>query len=113
MGVMTSPTLLNKLKDTDDEESWDEFYQLYSTLIVSFCRQRGLPEQMSLDVLQETMVSLLRVIPSFEYNKQKGKFRSFLLRIVDSRMKDLIRRQKKYCLMASICKPGLSTGPPV
>ena len=97
MAVLTSTTLLERIKDVTDQHSWDRFYRLYSGLIVGYCRQRCLSNEMAFDVLQETMVRLLRLMPNFHYDPAKGKFRSLLMKIVDSKIKDDLRRQKRYC----------------
>jgi len=97
MDQPTSPTLLMRLKSQDDEAAWDAFYELYSPMIVGFARQCGCSTALAYDVLQESMVCLLRHMDSFSYDPEKGRFRSFLLRIVHSRVRDAFRRNRKYC----------------
>lgn len=90
----TSSTLLDKVKDVDNQSSWDQFYDLYHPLIIAFCKQKGCRDEMAYDVLQECMVTLVRVLPDFNYNRVKGNFRSFLLKIVERRISDAFRREK-------------------
>lgn len=96
MDISTSPTLLRRMRDIGDQEAWDQFFHLYSTVIVNFCRQRRVPSDLIHDIVQESMVSVLKQMPKFTYDPSRGKFRSFLLRIVDCRMKDCIKRQQRY-----------------
>lgn len=100
MGISTtSPTLLERLREADDETAWTRFFDLYSPLIIGFSRQRGCSLDQAHDVLQETMVCLMKALPSFQYDPAKGQFRSFLLRVVDARIKDAYRRSRRLCLM--------------
>lgn len=38
----TRPSLLLRLRDVDDAESWSEFVRLYTPLVFSHCRRHGL-----------------------------------------------------------------------
>ena len=96
MGISTSASLVARLIDPDDGAAWDRFYELYSPLIIGFARKCGCSSDAAYDVLQETMVCLLRTLPRFSYDRDKGKFRSFLLKIADSRVKDAYRRRRRY-----------------
>jgi len=96
MNFTTSASLLGRLRDPDDSDAWDRFYEHYTPLIIGFCRQRGCSLAAAHDVVQETMSSLLRRLPTFSYNPDIGRFRSYLLRIVDARIKDAYRRRRKY-----------------
>ena len=99
MDLATSPTLLVRLRDVDDDDAWERFYDLYSPLIVGFSRRQGCSPAQANDVLQETMMCAMRVLSSFAYDPARGQFRSYLLRIVDSRIKDAYRRSKRLCLL--------------
>lgn len=110
MEFATSASLLIRLKSIEDEDAWDEFYRLYSPLILSFARQRGCTPTTAADVLQETMVRLLRSFPEFSYHPEMGKFRSFLLRIVDARISDAFRRSRAREKLAQ--RAGVESEPP-
>ncbi len=98
MGITTSPTLLDQLRNTDDHAAWQRFFDLYSPLIIGFSRRRGCSLHQAHDVLQETMVCLMKVLPNFQYDRARGQFRSFLFRIVAARIMDAYRRNRRYCL---------------
>ena len=100
MALVTSATLIQKVKNIDDHESWTRFHRFYSPLILGFSRQKGCNDAQANDILQETLVMLLSTMPKFQYAPDKGKFRSFLLKIVDRRIKTAYRRGKKYTSIA-------------
>jgi len=78
----TRRTLLWRMRDPHAERAWEEFYQMYWAVIVRYAQKMGLNEAEAQDVLQETMMVLLRILPQFQYDPAKGKFRNFLLTIV-------------------------------
>lgn len=92
----TRLSLLERMRDGEDADAWAAFYRQYSPLICSFVRKRGCSEPLTHDVLQETMVTLMRALPRFSYDPAKGKFRSFLLKIVHNNMVNAFRREGKY-----------------
>jgi RNA polymerase sigma-70 factor (ECF subfamily) len=74
----THITLLQRLGAGEDAEAWREFHARYAELIVGFARRRGLQPADCDDVVQEVLVSLTKALPGFEYDPQRGKFRSYL-----------------------------------
>ena len=101
MGLTTSPSLLARARDPRDSDAWDQLYRFYAPLIVGFSRTKGCTHDMALDVLQESMVELMKILPRFSYDPAKGQFRSFLLRVVEGRIKDAFKREKWYCSLES------------
>jgi len=80
--INTDEILLDRVKELDAHEAWKEFYDNYWAAIIRYGRKIGLSETQAKDVLQETMVDLMRILPRFDYNQDKGRFRNFLLTIV-------------------------------
>lgn len=93
---LTHESLLFRLQNVDDSRAWERFHQTYKGIIASYARRRGCSDSMVKDVIQETLITLTRVMPTFQYRREKGRFRSFLLAIVRSRIIDAIRREQKY-----------------
>lgn len=94
----TSITFIGKLKD-EKEDMWSLFYDNYASMIINFARKRGCSKELSEDVLQETAMALFRYMPDFEYDREKGKFRSFLFKITESKIIDAFRRSGKLALL--------------
>lgn len=92
----TRRTLIQRLKNTDNDEAWQEFYDFYRQLITGWARRFGCSPEKADDVFQETMVCLLRNISSFDYNPGRGSFRSYLKTIVKGRCYDLFRKESRY-----------------
>ena len=83
--IDTNETLLDRLKAEDAHDAWKEFYHLYWGAILRYGKKLGLTQHQAEEVLQETMVTLMRILPTFAYDRNKGRFRNFLLTIVHRR----------------------------
>jgi RNA polymerase sigma-70 factor (ECF subfamily) len=91
--LKTSWTLVARLKNLDDGAHWQEFYQLYSGLIVGVARGAGLREAEAEDALQATMASVSKNISNFEANPTRGSFRAWLLIMARWRIQDQFRKR--------------------
>jgi RNA polymerase sigma-70 factor (ECF subfamily) len=87
-------TLLERLKAENAHEAWEEFFALYWRPIVGYARKIGLDRAQADDVLQETMITLMRILPAFTLNRERGSFRNFLFTIVHRRSLHLLRRRR-------------------
>ena len=64
--VQTSWTLVGRIKNVQDQDSWTRFYDLYKGLILGVSMKAGLAKEEAEDVLQATMASVSRNIGEFE-----------------------------------------------
>ena len=76
--IPTRLSLLARLKDREDQESWRDFYDTYWRLIRTTARRAGLTESESEDVVQEASLRALRYFHTFT----GGNGRAWFLRIV-------------------------------
>jgi len=88
----TRRTLLSRLRNLDDHESWRAFFDRYWQLLYNVARKSGLGETAAQDVVQETVISVARAIPDFRYDPSRGSFKQWLLRITRRRIMDQLRR---------------------
>jgi len=91
--VETRTTLLMRVRDPADAESWREFFALYEPLLLSYVRRRGLAEHDACDVVQEVFANLVRVLPGFELERERGRFRTWLWRVTHNAVVDWSRRR--------------------
>jgi RNA polymerase sigma factor (sigma-70 family) len=90
----TRKSLLSRLKNWDDNDSWREFFETYWRLIYDVARQAGFNDAEAQDVVQETIVSVAGQINEFRYDPTKGRFKNWLRLIARRRIADQLR--KKY-----------------
>lgn len=90
----TRKSLLGRLKNWQDQESWQEFYQIYEKLIYATALKSGLTNVEAQEVLQETCLAVAKKIAGFNYDPHIGSFRSWLLLITRRRIVDQLRKRR-------------------
>lgn len=103
----TQRTLLNRLRNLDDNESWRRFFDLYWRLLYNFARKSGLDDTAAQEVVQDTVVSMARKMPEFQYDPARGTFRQWLMRITRRRVVDHLRRRYRQPLTADLAPEKL------
>jgi RNA polymerase sigma factor (sigma-70 family) len=91
--IPTRATLLQRLKDWQDRSSWQEFFDTYWKLIYGVARKAGMTVVEAQDVVQETMVSVARHMPTFKYDPALGSFKGWLLNMTRWRIIDQVRKR--------------------
>lgn len=103
--MATRASLLERLKDLEDQESWEQFYTTYRKLIFSFAVKHGLSGTEAEEVVQETVITVARNLPEFRYDPTRCSFKTWLFNLTLWRIRDQIRKRQPEC--ASIHrKPG-------
>jgi RNA polymerase sigma-70 factor (ECF subfamily) len=90
----TRTTLLRRVKNPEDEASWQIFHDLYGKLVYGQAIKAGLTEDESREAVQETMIELAERIQTFEYRKERGSFKGWLYRLAQWRIADQFRRRR-------------------
>src|ERR1017187_5732034 len=75
----TRQSLLSRLKDWNDQESWRAFFDAYWRLIYNAAIKAGLTDAEAQDAVQETLVSVMKSMPNFQHDAKKGSFKGWLL----------------------------------
>lgn len=92
----TRRSLLSRLRDLEDDDSWRDFFETYWKLIYSAALKAGLSDADAQDVVQETVLTVTKRIGEFRYDPKRGSFRGWLLRVTSSRISDHLRRRKPH-----------------
>lgn len=90
--IPTRPSLLGRIKDWADDESWRDFCNVYRGLIFGFAVKHGLSEGEAEDVVQDTLVSVAKSIRDFRYDPNLCSFKTWLMNLTRRRIVDHIRR---------------------
>src|SRR5437762_1787793 len=106
--IPTRQSLLSRLKDWNDHESWRDFFETYWKLIYHTSIKAGLTDAEAQDVVQETVLSVCKSMRTFEYNAKDGSFKAYLLNLTQWRIKDQVRKRQK-CIQ-SVPSKETSTG---
>lgn len=91
----TRPSLLVRLRDGQDSDSWSQFVSLYAPIIFHFLRSRGLQDADASDLTQDILTSVAAAIKDFDYSAQRGSFRGWLFTIVQNRLRNFWRDARR------------------
>ena len=92
--VRTRGSLIARLKNWEDQDSWRDFFNTYWKVIYGFAVKAGLTDAEAQDVVQETVLSVARKMPGFKYDPEVGSFKSWLLHTTEWRIKDQFRKRR-------------------
>jgi RNA polymerase sigma factor (sigma-70 family) len=91
----TRQSLLSRLKNWEDGDSWQEFFNRYWRLIYGVAIKSGLTEVEAQEVVQETIISVSKKIPAFKYDPALGSFKGWLLHMTRWRINDQLRKRQR------------------
>jgi len=91
----TRPSLLLRIRDAKNQEAWEQFVEIYTPLVYGFCRAHGLQDADAADVAQETMRAVARAMATFEYDPERGRFRSWLHTVVRSKLNNFLATRQR------------------
>jgi RNA polymerase sigma factor (sigma-70 family) len=87
----TSASLLRRLRQEGDADSWARFTRLYCPVLYHWGRKMGLQHQDALDLVQEVFVVLVQKLPEFDYDAHK-RFRGWLWTVTKRKWLERQRR---------------------
>lgn len=114
----TSATLIAKIRDLsagDDGAAWARFWDTYALAIRRFAAMKG-GEANADDIVMTVLAKLVEVLRSGQYAPEKGRFHSYLTRMIVNEVymahrKDLVRAEdRKISLDAPIVGADGGTG---
>jgi RNA polymerase sigma factor (sigma-70 family) len=88
----TRSSLLKRLRDWEDQDSWRDFFDTYWKLIYAVAIKSGLTDADARDVVQETMLGAAKGLQAGKFQIGAGSFKAWLLLITRRRIVDHLRR---------------------
>ena len=97
----TSTTLLRDIAQDTQHARWAEFVARYRPMMEAFMRER-FPSLDADDAIQETLVAVCRVMPSYQYDPDaKGHFRNYLTGILRHRALRMLGEENRRAKLVS------------
>ena len=91
----TSTTLLRDMASDSQHNRWNEFVARYRPMMEAFMREH-FPSVEADDIIQETLIALCKVLPSYRYAPdEKGHFRNYLTGILRNKALTALRKQRQ------------------
>ena len=109
--IPTRYTLLSRLRNREDNESWKDFFDTYSRLIYSVARKAGLTEVEAQEVVQETVISVAKHIHKFRRDRKLGSFKGWLCNLTRWRIADQLRKRTRLAPEPDLSDAGESELP--
>ena len=88
----TRISLIVRLRDTGDQQAWEEFYARYAPMIRGWCRW-WFPRETE-DMVHEVMLQLVKHVRTLDYEPDEGRFRGYLKTITHNLMANLKKKQR-------------------
>jgi RNA polymerase sigma-70 factor (ECF subfamily) len=110
--IPTRQSLLERLKDLEDQASWREFFDTYWKLIYGVALKSGLTEAEAQDAVQETVIAVARTMPEFRYDPARCSFKGWLLLLTRQRIAHQFRKRLRAGQAPWPTQSGLETRVP-
>jgi RNA polymerase sigma factor (sigma-70 family) len=102
--LKTRLSLIERLRNRDDRESWREFFDGYWKLIYGLAIKSGLTEPEAEEVVQETMASIAKNLDAYEYNPRECSFKSWMFKMTKWRIIDQIRKRPPDFILSAAAR---------
>ena len=108
----TRSSVIRAVADTENAAAWNRLFDLYAGFVYSIARRKGLNDADADDIVQMVFADLARTLPSFKYDREKGRFRSYLAALVKWRLIDRLKAVRRDAdLKADFMEEAKATGP--
>jgi RNA polymerase sigma factor (sigma-70 family) len=94
--IPTRRSLIARLKNWDDKESWQDFFNTYWNLLYRVALKAGLSDNEAQDVVQETIIAVAKKIPGFKYDPALGSFKGWLLHMTRWKIAYQFRKRQRH-----------------
>lgn len=92
---LTRMSILEGLQNqTQDQNAWERFVDLYGPLISAFCRKR-VSDQDASEITQEVFWRIFRYIKGLKYDRSRGSFGGWVGQITRNEIKQHFARKQK------------------
>jgi RNA polymerase sigma factor (sigma-70 family) len=91
----TRTSLLHRLKQWEDQESWRDFFNTYWKLIYGVAVKAGLNDAEAQDVVQDTVIAVAKKIEDFKYDPALDSFKGWLLYLTRKRIALHYRKRER------------------
>ena len=92
----TSLTLLDRLGSDCDATAWGRFVDLYTPLLLAWCRRLGLSDADAADLSQTVFITFYENLPEFRYDPSRS-FRAWLKTVMMNAWRNQCRQRQSHC----------------
>ncbi len=98
----TNTSLIRRLCAVGDDDSWADFVSTYESMVRSYVASRShgcglrMQDHDLGEVVQNVWIKLWKHSDDFEFDKRRGRFRTYLYAITVNALIDFVRRNRKH-----------------
>ena len=92
---VTKQTLIMRAKNKDDHQAWEDFVNYYESFIGVILGHLKVRPSDQDDLKQDILIKIWDNLQKFDYDPEKGKFRSWLKTLVRNKFIDSVRKKKR------------------
>lgn len=96
----TSLSLLARVRDQGDADSWQELVDIYAPLLRRWLRSYDVQDADVDDLVQEVLATAARELPHFQHNERPGAFRNWLRKALVNRLRNFWRERQQPTIAA-------------
>jgi len=89
----TRHSLIHRLKNLEDQTSWQHFFDTYWKFIYGVALKAGLSVAEAQDVVQDTIITVSKKIKDFQVGSERGSFKAWLTHTTKWRIADRLRQR--------------------
>jgi len=108
--IATRHSLLSRLQNWEDQDSWRDFFEIYWRLIYGMAIKSGLTESEAQEVVQEAIIEIATKIKNFKYDPKVGSFKGWLRQLTRWRIADQFRKRRNHVPLESVNRSANQTG---
>ena len=91
----TNVSLLLRVRDSTDDEAWNEFASIYRPSIVALAMRKGMQSADAEDLAQQVLISVAKAIPDWKHDPNRASFRTWLNRVTQNAVFNSITRASR------------------
>ncbi len=96
--LTTRASLLLRLGNPQDRAAWQQFVELYGSLVYGFARRRGLQDADAADLTQEVFAAVAQTVGRWRYDSRKGSFRGWLYGVTRHKLSHFQQKQHRQLI---------------
>lgn len=92
---VTKQTLIMRAKNKDDHQAWEDFVGYYESFIGVILGHLNVRVSDRDDLKQDILLKIWDNLQKFDYDPEKGRFRSWLKTLIRNKFIDSVRKKKR------------------
>ncbi len=91
----TRASLINRLRNQEDRDAWDEVMAIYGPLVFRMAMRQGLQPADAEDVVQQVFTAIFQSVEKWLEQSERGRFRNWLIGIGRNVALNMLNRKPK------------------